>query len=96
MGAACNNLHSFDAWAERGKSGRENRFSLIPTSSPVQRILALRSVKHPVSLIRHEAFNSCLLCMYREQDHLEVDDKLGYKFKTIRLEALAPQNLPCH
>lgn len=37
------------------------------------------------------AFNSCFLYMGRAQKHLEkVDENLRYKFKTIRLEGLAP------
>ena len=110
MDAACNTVHCFHAWAERRKCGRENgllchsyQFSCtmhtdVATWTPNgENLVALRSVKHPVGLTRHMAFNSCLLHIGRKQDHLEkVDEKLRYKFKTIRLEGLAPQNLPCH
>lgn len=56
-----------------------------------ENLVALRSVKHTVGLTRHMAFNSCFLYMGRAQKHLEkVDENLRYKFKTIRLEGLAP------
>lgn len=109
--AACNNLCRFEAWAERRKCGRGNgllfrsyQFSctmhtnVTTWTSKGENLIVLRSAKHPVSLIRHVVFKSCLSTISRGQEHLEkIDENLRYKFKSIRLEGLAAlQNLPCH
>lgn len=78
MDAACNNLCCFDAWAERRKCGRENgllfhsyQFSctmytdVATWTSNGENLIAVRSLKHPVSLARHVAFKSYLLDMGR-------------------------------